>query len=159
MHFFLKKRPMSRWRVRIYCSRLLINNSNISLPFSPETFIVTFAGALHWLQMHWIIPKFSAIFFLKVCFEDWIHPGQIQSVSAASCLSECKMWSYVWPSTGKPSVLTLPVIGWQIFWMLGSMLIIILGMTVVPTMGWRWMIRFSIIPSIILIGLFMVSFV
>nr|XP_055047045.1 putative transporter SVOPL [Misgurnus anguillicaudatus]XP_055047046.1 putative transporter SVOPL [Misgurnus anguillicaudatus] len=43
----------------------------------------------------------------------------------------------------------------SIFWMLGSMLIIILGMTVVPTMGWRWMIRFSIIPSIILIGLFM----
>uniref|UniRef100_A0A672NKX2 SVOP-like n=1 Tax=Sinocyclocheilus grahami TaxID=75366 RepID=A0A672NKX2_SINGR len=36
-----------------------------------------------------------------------------------------------------------------------GMLIIILGMTVVPTMGWRWMIRFSIIPSIILIGLFM----
>ncbi|XP_050963378.1 LOW QUALITY PROTEIN: putative transporter SVOPL [Labeo rohita] len=45
----------------------------------------------------------------------------------------------------------------SIFWMLGSMLIIILGMTVVPTMGWRWMIRFSIIPSIILIGLFLVS--
>uniref|UniRef100_A0A8C1XZC3 SVOP-like n=1 Tax=Cyprinus carpio TaxID=7962 RepID=A0A8C1XZC3_CYPCA len=44
----------------------------------------------------------------------------------------------------------------SIFWMLGSMLIIVLGMTVVPTMGWRWMIRFSIIPSIILIGLFMV---
>uniref|UniRef100_A0A8C2QB81 SVOP-like n=1 Tax=Cyprinus carpio TaxID=7962 RepID=A0A8C2QB81_CYPCA len=43
----------------------------------------------------------------------------------------------------------------SIFWMLGSMLIIVLGMTVVPTMGWRWMIRFSIIPSIILIGLFM----
>lgn len=47
-----------------------------------------------------LFPKFSAIFFLKVCFEDWIHPGQIQSVSAASCLSEFKMWSYVWPSTG-----------------------------------------------------------
>ncbi|XP_048869254.1 putative transporter SVOPL [Brienomyrus brachyistius] len=43
----------------------------------------------------------------------------------------------------------------SIFWMVGSMLIIILGMTVVPSMGWRWMIRFSILPSIILIGLFM----
>lgn len=43
----------------------------------------------------------------------------------------------------------------SIFWMLGSMLIIVLGMTVVPTMGWRWMIRFSVIPSLILIGLFM----
>ncbi|TRY64668.1 hypothetical protein DNTS_028698 [Danionella cerebrum] len=43
----------------------------------------------------------------------------------------------------------------SIFWMLGSMLIIILGMTVVPSMGWRWMIRFSIIPSIVLIALFM----
>ncbi|XP_076861330.1 putative transporter SVOPL [Brachyhypopomus gauderio] len=42
----------------------------------------------------------------------------------------------------------------SIFWMLGSMIIIILGMTVVPTMGWRWMIRLSIIPSLILIGLF-----
>uniref|UniRef100_A0A8B9L7C2 SVOP-like n=1 Tax=Astyanax mexicanus TaxID=7994 RepID=A0A8B9L7C2_ASTMX len=42
----------------------------------------------------------------------------------------------------------------SIFWMVGSLLIIILGMTVVPTLGWRWMIRFSVIPSLILIGLF-----
>uniref|UniRef100_M4AF14 SVOP-like n=1 Tax=Xiphophorus maculatus TaxID=8083 RepID=M4AF14_XIPMA len=42
----------------------------------------------------------------------------------------------------------------QIFWMTGSMLIILLGMLVVPTMGWRWMIRLSITPSIILIFLF-----
>lgn len=43
----------------------------------------------------------------------------------------------------------------SIFWMMGSILIIVLGMTVVPTMGWRWMIRFSVIPSLVLIGLFM----
>ncbi|XP_063068649.1 putative transporter SVOPL [Engraulis encrasicolus] len=42
----------------------------------------------------------------------------------------------------------------SIFWMVGSMLIIIMGMTVVPTLGWRWMIRISIIPSLILILLF-----
>ncbi|XP_053364813.1 putative transporter SVOPL [Clarias gariepinus] len=42
----------------------------------------------------------------------------------------------------------------SIFWMLGSLLIIILGMTVVPTMGWRWMIRFSVIPGVLLIILF-----
>ncbi|KAM8883215.1 putative transporter SVOPL [Synchiropus picturatus] len=41
-----------------------------------------------------------------------------------------------------------------VFWMIGSMLIIILGMLVVPTLGWRWMIRFSVTPSIILIFLF-----
>ncbi|KAM8908053.1 putative transporter SVOPL isoform 1-T2 [Spinachia spinachia] len=41
-----------------------------------------------------------------------------------------------------------------IFWMLGSMLIIILGMLVVPTWGWRWMIRISVTPSIILLFLF-----
>ncbi|XP_054480863.1 putative transporter SVOPL [Anoplopoma fimbria] len=41
-----------------------------------------------------------------------------------------------------------------IFWMLGSMLIIVLGMLVVPTLGWRWMIRLSVTPSIILIFLF-----
>ncbi|XP_067247047.1 putative transporter SVOPL [Chanodichthys erythropterus] len=55
------------------------------------------------------------------------------------------------PSKYRASLLPLA----SIFWMLGSMLIIILGMTVVPTMGWRWMIRFSIIPSILLIGLFL----
>ncbi|MEQ2186420.1 hypothetical protein GOODEAATRI_028220, partial [Goodea atripinnis] len=44
-----------------------------------------------------------------------------------------------------------------IFWMTGSMLIILLGMLVVPTMGWRWMIRLSITPSIILIFLFKVQ--
>ncbi|KAK3517692.1 hypothetical protein QTP70_015673 [Hemibagrus guttatus] len=42
----------------------------------------------------------------------------------------------------------------SIFWMMGSLLIIILGMTVVPTLGWRWMIRFSVIPSVLLIILF-----
>ncbi|XP_029901793.1 putative transporter SVOPL isoform X2 [Myripristis murdjan] len=42
----------------------------------------------------------------------------------------------------------------SIFWMFGSMLIIILGMLVVPTLGWRWMIRISVAPSIILIFLF-----
>ncbi|CAL9682614.1 unnamed protein product [Knipowitschia caucasica] len=41
-----------------------------------------------------------------------------------------------------------------IFWMLGSILIIILGMLVVPTLGWRWMIRLSVAPSVILIFLF-----
>ncbi|XP_074554671.1 putative transporter SVOPL [Halichoeres trimaculatus] len=41
-----------------------------------------------------------------------------------------------------------------IFWMTGSMLIIILGMLLVPTLGWRWMIRISVAPSIILIFLF-----
>uniref|UniRef100_A0A3B5ACL0 SVOP like n=1 Tax=Stegastes partitus TaxID=144197 RepID=A0A3B5ACL0_9TELE len=42
----------------------------------------------------------------------------------------------------------------QVFWMTGSMLIIILGMLVVPTLGWRWMIRISVTPSLILIFLF-----
>ncbi|KAL7882529.1 hypothetical protein SRHO_G00001870 [Serrasalmus rhombeus] len=42
----------------------------------------------------------------------------------------------------------------SIFWMMGSLLIIILGMTVVPTLGWRWMIRLSVVPGLILIGLF-----
>ncbi|XP_076015926.1 putative transporter SVOPL [Genypterus blacodes] len=41
-----------------------------------------------------------------------------------------------------------------VFWMAGSMLIIILGMVVVPTLGWRWMIRLSVTPSVILIFLF-----
>ncbi|XP_041832834.1 putative transporter SVOPL isoform X2 [Melanotaenia boesemani] len=41
-----------------------------------------------------------------------------------------------------------------IFWMTGSMLIIILGMLVVPGLGWRWMIRLSVTPSVILIFLF-----
>lgn len=40
--------------------------------------------------------------------------------------------------------------------MIGSMLIIILGMLLVPTLGWRWMIRVSIAPSLILIFLFKV---
>ncbi|XP_041819488.1 putative transporter SVOPL [Chelmon rostratus] len=42
----------------------------------------------------------------------------------------------------------------SIFWMIGSMLIIILGMLVVPTLGWRWMIRLSVTPSVLLIFLF-----
>lgn len=44
----------------------------------------------------------------------------------------------------------------QIFWMMGSILIIVLGMVLVPTLGWRWMIRLSVTPSIVLIFLFKV---
>uniref|UniRef100_W5NJX4 SVOP-like n=2 Tax=Lepisosteus oculatus TaxID=7918 RepID=W5NJX4_LEPOC len=42
----------------------------------------------------------------------------------------------------------------QIFWMLGAVLMVFLAMTVIPSLGWRWMIRISIIPSIILMFLF-----
>ncbi|KAM3587680.1 uncharacterized protein V6R79_011648 [Siganus canaliculatus] len=54
------------------------------------------------------------------------------------------------PAKYRASLLPLATI----FWMTGSMLIIILGMLVVPTLGWRWMIRLSVAPSVILIFLF-----
>ncbi|XP_041937208.1 putative transporter SVOPL isoform X1 [Alosa sapidissima] len=54
------------------------------------------------------------------------------------------------PSKYRSSLLPLA----SVFWMIGSMLIIVLGMTVVPTLGWRWMIRISIVPSVVLILLF-----
>lgn len=37
------------------------------------------------------------------------------------------------------------------------MLIVLLGMLLVPSLGWRWMIRISIAPSLILIFLFKVG--
>ncbi|XP_041114457.1 putative transporter SVOPL [Polyodon spathula] len=40
------------------------------------------------------------------------------------------------------------------FWLIGSLMVIVLGLAVVPTYGWRWLIRISTIPSIILIVLF-----
>ncbi|XP_068611380.1 putative transporter SVOPL [Brachionichthys hirsutus] len=54
------------------------------------------------------------------------------------------------PARYRASLLPLATI----FWMLGSMLIIVLGMGVVPTLGWRWMIRLSVAPSVILLFLF-----
>lgn len=41
--------------------------------------------------------------------------------------------------------------------MCGSMLIIALAMWVVPTLGWRWMIRISVAPSVALLYLFKVA--
>lgn len=41
--------------------------------------------------------------------------------------------------------------------MIGSMLIVLLGMLLVASLGWRWMIRFSIAPSLLLIFLFKVG--
>lgn len=40
--------------------------------------------------------------------------------------------------------------------MTGSVLIVLLGMLLVPSLGWRWMIRISIAPSLVLIFLFKV---
>ncbi|XP_045711460.1 putative transporter SVOPL isoform X2 [Phyllostomus hastatus] len=39
----------------------------------------------------------------------------------------------------------------QVFWLMGSLLIIGLGSVVIPTIGWRWLIRIASIPGIILI--------
>lgn len=64
-------------------------------------------------------------------------------------------WCLVCPC-GK-HIISQHALCWQVFWMLGSMLIIVLGMLIVPTLGWRWMIRISVTPSIILIFLFKVG--
>ncbi|XP_017948082.2 putative transporter SVOPL [Xenopus tropicalis] len=42
----------------------------------------------------------------------------------------------------------------QLFWLTGSLLIIGLGSVLIPTLGWRWLIRFASIPGIILILVF-----
>ncbi|XP_037370012.1 putative transporter SVOPL [Talpa occidentalis] len=42
----------------------------------------------------------------------------------------------------------------QVFWLAGSLLIIGLGSVVIPTIGWRWLIRIASIPGIILIMAF-----
>uniref|UniRef100_A0A8C0N9D7 SVOP like n=2 Tax=Canis lupus familiaris TaxID=9615 RepID=A0A8C0N9D7_CANLF len=39
----------------------------------------------------------------------------------------------------------------QVFWLAGSLLIIGLASVVIPTIGWRWLIRIASIPGIILI--------
>ncbi|XP_025710774.2 putative transporter SVOPL isoform X1 [Callorhinus ursinus] len=39
----------------------------------------------------------------------------------------------------------------QVFWLAGSLLIISLASVVIPTIGWRWLIRIASIPGIILI--------
>ncbi|XP_078077338.1 putative transporter SVOPL [Mustelus asterias] len=42
----------------------------------------------------------------------------------------------------------------QIFWLLGSTIEILLAYLIIPTLGWRWLVRISTIPSIILLVLF-----
>ncbi|XP_023394949.1 putative transporter SVOPL isoform X1 [Loxodonta africana] len=42
----------------------------------------------------------------------------------------------------------------QVFWLAGSLLIIGLASVVIPTVGWRWLIRIASIPGIILIMVF-----
>ncbi|XP_028931655.1 putative transporter SVOPL [Ornithorhynchus anatinus] len=42
----------------------------------------------------------------------------------------------------------------QVFWLAGSLLIIGLASAVIPTLGWRWLVRIASIPGIILILVF-----
>lgn len=44
----------------------------------------------------------------------------------------------------------------QVFWLAGSLLIISMASVVIPTIGWRWLIRIASIPGIILIMAFKV---
>lgn len=41
-----------------------------------------------------------------------------------------------------------------IFWLIGSIFIIVFASVIIPPLGWRWLIRISIVPSIVLIVLF-----
>ncbi|EAW83889.1 hypothetical protein LOC136306, isoform CRA_c [Homo sapiens] len=45
----------------------------------------------------------------------------------------------------------------QVFWLAGSLLIIGLASVIIPTIGWRWLIRVASIPGIILIVAFKTS--
>lgn len=101
------------------------------------------------------------VLLLQLCAEDGVHPGQVSSSAAAAGLGEfddgCD-WLRQWVETKACSPVCVCVFVWpQIFWMLGSMLIIVLGMFLVPTLGWRWMIRLSVTPSIVLVFLFKVT--
>ncbi|XP_061662313.1 putative transporter SVOPL isoform X3 [Syngnathoides biaculeatus] len=74
---------------------------------------------------------------------------------ATSLDSLTATWRYVLKTEFIPAkyrAVLLPLAA--IFWMCGSMLIIVLGLLVVPTLGWRWMIRISVAPSVILLYLF-----
>ena len=51
---------------------------------------------------------------------------------------------------------TLPSLR-QVFWLTGSLLIIGLASMVIPTIGWRWLIRITSIPGIVLTVAFMVT--
>ncbi|XP_037692002.1 putative transporter SVOPL isoform X3 [Choloepus didactylus] len=43
---------------------------------------------------------------------------------------------------------------WKVFWLAGSLLIIGLASVIIPTIGWRWLIRVASIPGIILVMAF-----
>ncbi|XP_067856006.1 putative transporter SVOPL [Heptranchias perlo] len=42
----------------------------------------------------------------------------------------------------------------QIFWLIGSTIAILLAYLIIPTLGWRWLVRISTIPSVILLVVF-----
>ncbi|XP_059789255.1 putative transporter SVOPL isoform X3 [Balaenoptera ricei] len=45
----------------------------------------------------------------------------------------------------------------QVFWLAGSLLVIGLASVVIPTIGWRWLIRITSIPGVVLTVAFMVT--
>lgn len=116
-------------------------------------------------------PVIQVCVCVQVRAEDGVHPGEAPSRPASAghreflshdqvqnrktCLRELAWIARVRPYLS--DVTNIPACSLcQIFWMIGSMLIIVLGMLVVPTLGWRWMIRISVTPSVVLIFLFKV---
>ncbi|XP_077566281.1 putative transporter SVOPL [Stigmatopora nigra] len=96
----------------------------------------------------------SAYFSVLTSFAP-TYPWFILLRSLVGCGVAAGSQGYVLKTEFIPSkyrAILLPVAA--IFWMLGSMLIIFLGMLVVPTLGWRWMIRLSVVPSVFLLFLF-----
>ncbi|XP_032804853.2 putative transporter SVOPL isoform X2 [Petromyzon marinus] len=51
------------------------------------------------------------------------------------------------PSTARGRVLPMS----QVFWVLGSLLEVVLAYLILPTLGWAWLIRISTIPSFVLL--------
>ncbi|XP_048091522.1 putative transporter SVOPL isoform X2 [Alosa alosa] len=125
------------------CS-LVVSNVSLSLSLSLCVCVEVVCGGFVWAAYFSLLTSFSPTYGWFIFLRSLVGCG-VAATSQGFVLKT----EFI-PSKYRSSLLPLA----SVFWMMGSMLIIVLGMTVVPTLGWRWMIRISIVPSVVLILLF-----
>nr|XP_013013988.1 putative transporter SVOPL [Cavia porcellus] len=90
-----------------------------------------------------LIAVVSPVIRCEWHLENW----QVAFVTTVSTCVLCRAGA----AEGLSSPFCLTQLSPQVFWLAGSLLIIGLASVVIPTIGWRWLIRIASIPGIILI--------
>ncbi|XP_078273114.1 putative transporter SVOPL isoform X3 [Rhinoraja longicauda] len=90
-----------------------------------------------------LLAVISPVIRCEWLLEEW-EVAMVTTMVFLGFMTFSGIWGYLADRYGR----------WKIFWLTGSTIEILLAYLIVPTLGWRWLVRISTLPSIILLVVF-----